>query len=151
MPQIGENIDAYCSKCKLMLAHVIMSKVDGAVSKVKCKTCGAEHKYRPEKPAAKKTIVHKPAAHKEKTAKKTNDAKGKINDAPLQWDVKNRNMGGSVVVKDYSIHDQYSTKDVVNHSVFGLGFVERIVSDKSMDVLFCDSVKLMAMNITRET
>ncbi|MEN6374766.1 MAG: hypothetical protein ABFD75_08310 [Smithella sp.] len=151
MPQIGENIDAYCSKCKLMLAHVIMSKVDGAVSKVKCKTCGAEHKYRPLKPVDKKTVVHKPAARKEKTEKKTNAAKVKVNDAPLQWDTKNRNMDGSVTIKDYSIHDQYSTKDVVNHSVFGLGFVERIVSDKSMDVLFCDSVKLMAMNITRET
>jgi len=52
-----------------------------------------------------------------------------------------------VTIKDYSIHNQYTTEDVINHSVFGLGFVERIVSDKSMDVLFHDSVKLMAMNI----
>lgn len=149
MPQIGENIDAYCSKCKLMLAHVIMFKIDGAVSKVKCNTCGAEHKYRPEKPAAKKTSVRKTSVLKEAAGRKTAAAKSKSNnDAPMQWDIKNRNMDRSVPVKDYSIHGQYSTKDVVNHSVFGLGFVERIVSDKSMNVLFCDSVKLMAMNIT---
>ncbi|MEQ8164098.1 MAG: hypothetical protein ABRQ34_11330, partial [Smithellaceae bacterium] len=84
---------------------------------------------------------------KEKTEKKTSTTKVKINDAPLKWDTKNRNMDASVTIKDYSIHDQYSTEDVINHSVFGLGFVERIVSDKSMDVLFHDSVKLMAMNI----
>ena len=147
MPQIGEYIDAYCSKCKLVLSHVILFKVDGTVSKVKCNTCKAEHKYHPLKPADKKTVVRKSVARKEKTDKKTNTAKVKVNDAPLQWDIKNRNMDGSEIVKDYSIHDQYAAKDVINHSVFGLGFVERIVSDKSMDVLFCDSVKLMAMNI----
>ena len=148
MPKIGEYIDAYCSKCKLLLSHVILFKVDGVVSKVKCNTCKAEHKYYPLKPAAKKVAVRTTAARKEKTEKKTNAAKVKINDAPLQWDKKNRNMDASVTIKDYSIHDQYSAKDVINHSVFGLGFVERIVSDKSMDVLFCDSIKLMAMNIT---
>ena len=148
MPIVGENIDAYCSKCKLVLAHVIMFKVGGTVNKVKCNTCGAEHKYRPEKPAAKKTAVNKTLTLKETAARKTDTAKIKSNNAPMQWDIKSRNMDSSVPVKDYSIHGQYSTKDVVNHSVFGLGFVERIVSDKSMDVLFCDSVKLMAMNIT---
>lgn len=148
MPLIGENIDAYCTKCKLVLAHVIMFKVGGDVSKVKCNTCGAEHKYRPEKPAAKKTAVRKPPTLKEAAARRTDAAKIKNNNAPMQWDIKNRNMDHSVPVKDYSIHGQYSARDVVNHSVFGLGFVERIVSDKSMDVLFCDSVKLMAMNIT---
>lgn len=148
MPKIGEYIDAYCSKCKLVLSHVILFKVDGAVSKVKCNTCKAEHKYHALKPAVKKAAGRKTVAHKEKTEKKTSAAKAKINDAPLQWDTKNRNMDGAVTIKDYSIHDQYSAKDVINHSVFGLGFVERIVSDKSMDVLFHDSVKLMAMNIT---
>lgn len=152
VPLIGENIDAYCSKCKLMLAHVVMFKVDGAVSKVKCNTCGAEHKYRPEKPAAKKTVVRKTSILRETAGRKTTAATIKDNkdnnNAQMQWNIKNRNMDRSAPVKDYSIHDQYSTEDIVNHSVFGLGFVERIVSDKSMDVLFCDSVKLMAMNIT---
>jgi uncharacterized Zn finger protein (UPF0148 family) len=147
VPQIGEYIDAYCSKCKLVLSHVILFKIDGAVSKVKCNTCKAEHKYYPLQPAAKKAAGRKTVARKEKTEKKTSTPKVKINDAPLKWDTKNRNMDASVTIKDYSIHDQYSTEDVINHSVFGLGFVERIVSDKSMDVLFHDSVKLMAMNI----
>jgi hypothetical protein len=147
----GENVDAYCLKCKLVLAHVIMFKVDGIVSKVKCNTCGAEHKYRPEKPAAKKTAVPKvakPVTLKETIAKRAAAAKLDSDNAPMQWELRNRNMDRSASVKEYSIHNQYRTKDVVNHSVFGLGFVERLMSDKSMNVLFSDSVKLMAMNIT---
>jgi uncharacterized membrane protein len=144
---IGENIDAYCLKCKLVLAHVIMFKVGSAVSKVKCKTCGAEHKYRPEKPAPKKSAVSRPPTVKETMAKRAAAAKVQANNAPMQWDLKNRSMDRSTSIKEYSIHNQYRAKDVVNHHVFGLGFVERIVSDKTMDVLFCDSVKMMAMNI----
>lgn len=148
MPLIGGNIDAYCLKCKLMLTHIIVSKVGATVSKVKCKTCGAEHKYRLAKPTAQKTTASKSLGLKETAAKRTAAAKIKNNDAPLQWDIKNRALDRSVPIKDYSIHNKYSIKDVVNHSKFGLGFVERIVTDKSMDVLFRDSVKLMAMNIT---
>jgi hypothetical protein len=147
----GENIDAYCLKCKLVLAHVIMFNVGETVSKVKCNTCGAEHKYRPEKPAAKKTTVikvSKPLTLKETMAKRAAAAKIQDNNAPMKWDIRNRSMDSTTLIKDYSINGQYRTKDVVNHSVFGLGFVERIVSDKSMDVLFSDAVKLMAMNIT---
>lgn len=150
MSLIGENIDGYCLKCKLVLAHVIMAKVGEKVNKVKCNTCGAVHKYRPEKPAAKKTAVVKPVKPltlKETIAKRASAAKAQANNAPMQWDLRNRSMDRSAPIKDYSIHGQYRTKDVVTHSVFGVGFVERIVSDKSMDVLFSDSVKLMAMNI----
>ena len=148
MSVIGENIDSYCLKCKLMLAHVIMSKVDGAVNKTKCNTCGAEHKYRPKMPAAKKSTVTRPPTLKESIAKRAAAAKVDANNAPMQWDIRNRSMDNAASVKDYSIHNQYRARDVVNHHVFGLGFVERIVSDKSMDVLFSDTVKLMAMNIS---
>jgi hypothetical protein len=145
---IGENIDAYCLKCKSVLAHVTTSKVGSAVSKVKCNTCGAEHKYRAEKPAAKKSAVNKPLTLKESIAKRAAAAKVEANNAPMQWDIRNRSMDRATSVKDYSIHSQYRARDVVNHPLFGLGFVERIVSDKSMDVLFSDAVKLMAMNIS---
>jgi hypothetical protein len=145
---IGENIDAYCLKCKLMLAHVIMFKVEGDISKVKCNTCGAQHKYRAKMPAPKKSAVSRPPTLKETIAKRAAAAKVDANNAPMQWDLRNRSMDHAASVKDYSIHNQYRARDVVNHHVFGLGFVERIVSDKSMDVLFSDAVKLMAMNIS---
>jgi hypothetical protein len=145
---IGENIDAYCLKCKLMLAHVIMFKVEGDISKVKCNTCGAQHKYRAKMPAPKKSAVSRPPTLKETIAKRAAAAKVDANNAPMQWDLRNRSMDHAAAVKDYSIHNQYRARDVVNHHVFGLGFVERIVSDKSMDVLFSDAVKLMAMNIS---
>ena len=39
-PKTGGEIDAYCAKCKLDLAHRIIAMVGEAVKKVECKTCG---------------------------------------------------------------------------------------------------------------
>ena len=145
MISVGENIDAYCLKCKLVLSHVILFKVDGVANRVKCKTCGAEHKYRGTMPAVKKTAaVRTPGAVR---AKKPVAAKVMVNDAPLQWDLKNRNKVPSTPMKNYSIKETYKVNDVINHPVFGVGFVEKTSWDKSISVLFKDSVKWMGMNI----
>ena len=142
---VGENIDAYCLKCKLVLAHVILFKVDGLANRVKCKTCSAEHKYRGTMPAIKKTAAVRPSGAVR--AKKTAAAKVTVNDAPRQWDLKIRNMAPSTPMKNYSIKETYKVNDVINHPVFGVGFIEKTASDKSIFVLFNDSLKLMAMNI----
>ncbi|MEE9911296.1 MAG: hypothetical protein K4571_06190 [Deltaproteobacteria bacterium] len=143
---VGDNIDAYCLKCKMVLAHVILFKVDGVVNRVKCKTCGAEHKYRGVKAAVKKTEA---AARSPRPASSRKPAsKAAANDAPLQWDLKSRNMPPQTPIKDYSIRENFKVNSVINHPVFGVGFVEKIVSDKSVSVLFHDAVRLMGMNIT---
>ena len=146
MLSIGDNIDSYCLKCKLVLAHAILFKVDGVVNRVKCKTCGAEHKYRATLPGVKKAAAlrtpgtirgRKPAA-----------AKVTVNDAPLQWDLRNRNMQPETSIRDYYIKDTFKVNHVINHPVFGVGFVEKVDSDKSIFVLFSDKVRLMGMNIS---
>ncbi|MEN6507534.1 MAG: hypothetical protein ABFD63_01890 [Smithella sp.] len=143
---VGENIDAFCLKCKLVLSHLILFKVDEVVNRVKCKTCGAEHKYRGTAPAAKKTVaVRTPIATR---AKKPATPKAAVYDAPLQWDLKSRNMPPATSIRNYSIKDAFKVNHVINHPVFGVGFVEKVVTDKSIYVLFNDTVRLMGMNIS---
>jgi len=142
---VGDNIDAYCLKCKLVLAHVIMFKVDGAVSRVKCKTCGAEHKYRGATTTEKAKTAR--SASGVLRAKKTVPSKTMPNDAPLKWDLKSRNMPPDTKMIEYSIRDKFKANDVIHHPVFGVGFVEKVLSDKSISVLFSDSIKLLGMQI----
>ncbi|PKN85412.1 MAG: hypothetical protein CVU51_08810, partial [Deltaproteobacteria bacterium HGW-Deltaproteobacteria-1] len=140
---VGENIDAYCLKCKLVLAHLILFKVDDVVNRVKCKTCGAEHKYRGTAPAAKK--VTDASASGATRAKKPATPKVAVNDAPLRWDIKSRNITPETSIRNYSIKDNFKVNHVINHPLFGVGFVEKVVTDKSIYVLFNGSVKLMGM------
>ncbi len=147
MPSVGENIDAYCLKCKLLLVHVILFKVNGAVSRVKCKTCGAEHKYRGAAKPVKKSEVSKPLARKTVATKKAVTSKLSDGQIALQWDLKSRNRQPDAPILNYSIKETYKVNDVISHPTFGVGFVERILSDKGMSVLFNDSVKQLGMNI----
>jgi len=141
---VGDNIDAYCLKCKLVLTHVILFKVDGVVNRVKCKTCGAEHKYRGTVPGIKKSAgARVPGAAR---VKKPVAAKVTVNDAPQQWDLKSRNMPPKTPILTYSVKDTFKVNNVINHPKFGIGFVEKIASDKSVFVLFSDKVRLMGMN-----
>lgn len=44
--RLGDVIDDYCPRCRLLLNHAIASLVDGSAAKVICQTCFTEHPYR---------------------------------------------------------------------------------------------------------
>jgi hypothetical protein len=44
--RLGDTIDDYCGRCKLVLDHGIVAIVGGEVRKVRCNTCSFEHGFR---------------------------------------------------------------------------------------------------------
>jgi len=44
--RLGDPIDDYCTRCRLLLNHAVASMVNGKVVKVVCETCHNEHPYR---------------------------------------------------------------------------------------------------------
>lgn len=44
--RLGDLIDDYCPRCKLLLNHAVASIMDGKAMKVICKTCYTEHAFR---------------------------------------------------------------------------------------------------------
>ena len=145
MSLVGKNIDSLCTKCKLLLAHIVMYEVAGAVSRVKCKTCGSEHRYKREKPPISRSGPA-PRSRQEMRGKTVSASRKAVNDVPVRWELRQSEMNPEIPVKTYRIQDIFKLKDVIRHPVFGLGFVERVISETRMDVLFKDAVKLMAMN-----
>src|SRR5688572_25212638 len=47
----GGNVDSWCGKCKMMLAHTIEAMVGDKPVRVLCNTCKAQHGYKPNKPS----------------------------------------------------------------------------------------------------
>jgi hypothetical protein len=45
-PRLGDVIDDYCPRCRLLLNHAVASLVNGQVVKVICQTCHSEHPFR---------------------------------------------------------------------------------------------------------
>lgn len=146
MSLVGKHIDAHCTKCKLLLAHVVMYEVDRRVKKVKCKTCGSEHMYRVAALQKKKNDPASAGPGQGKRGKTPSKSQKPVNDDPIHWQRMHSEMNPETPVRPYRIQDTYKSGDVIRHHLFGLGFVRR-GSDASMEVLFKDAVKQMAMNI----
>jgi len=58
--------------------------------------------------------------------------------------VKKSRMRG--IVRAYDLQKSFQAGDVIRHPTFGIGFVERLLSETRMDVLFEDALRRMAMN-----
>jgi hypothetical protein len=54
--RLGDEIDDYCPRCKLLLNHAVASMMGDTVVKVVCQTCHTEHPYKnAEVPPKKKS------------------------------------------------------------------------------------------------
>ena len=144
MSRVGRNIDAFCSRCGFVLAHVILYEVDGAVQGVKCRTCGAEHRYRGPAPKegrvvpAVRSVGSDPSASRPKMVRPA--------DARL-WEARNAEVGPDPVVWGYKWTEGYEKGDIIDHPRFGRGFVESVLAEE-MEVLFREGRKRLAMNRT---
>ena len=44
--RVGDIIDDYCTRCKAVMNHSVVSVVAGGPSRTECRTCYTSHKYR---------------------------------------------------------------------------------------------------------
>jgi hypothetical protein len=136
---VGRNIDAFCSRCRLTLAHVVLCEVAGTVRRVQCRTCGTQHGY----------LGPRPDRRPEIPAERLRGVRGAVPVRPAdsrQWEKRSAEAPPDAVVWDYRLTERYEKGDVIQHPQFGRGFVVQIPTDTSMDVLFRRGRKRMAMN-----
>lgn len=123
----GDPIEARCTKCRKNAEHTILSMSEAGPDKVQCSNCSRQHKYRPptaaKKPAARRTVDPRVAESKE-------------------WEALRPSMN-SAQATDYSMTTAYKVKSLMNHPVFGLGLVQRLVGPRKIEVLFEDGKKTM--------
>jgi hypothetical protein len=127
----GQNIDSYCTKCRLNSEHTIMIMDAEKVSKVRCKTCGSTHRY-------KRPVEEGAGAVRKAGAKR---GAGEAATSEMIW------QAGLAKAKtkerEYSMTEQYRIGDIVNHGTFGKGIVLKVYVNKC-GMLFKDGERLMA-------
>ncbi len=139
----GGNCDAWCTKCKLDLAHTIHAMVDGLPVKVECNTCHGIHKYRPT--AAMK------AAAKAARARRSSSGRASAPKAPpvmIQWREALERLQG-VEQNRYSVKEVLEVDQVVDHPKFGVGVVVKILEPTRARVIFQDEERTMVMGLGR--
>jgi hypothetical protein len=120
----GADIDAFCTKCKMILAHVIVAMKGPHPVRVECKTCRAVHAYKREQPSGAKR------------------APTQAGPRPTELD---KLMAGKDISKAirYAPNVRFEEEQVVDHKLFGIGIVTRALSDQKIEVVFKDGVKVL--------
>jgi hypothetical protein len=82
--RLGDDIDDFCVRCKRIMNHNVVSVLNGAAAKVRCRTCHTDHDYRHEQAPPPKVDARKAALFNEVLKKVSpGDAPAAVDDAEL--------------------------------------------------------------------
>lgn len=143
--RVGGEIDAVCTRCRIITNHRIVAMVDGLVKRVICLTCDSQHNYR--QPPGQKGPAAAKVVRVGREMKKTSAPSGGAR-VFAQW-VRNRETlseSGETPLA-YSINQVYEPGQAIEHAKFGLGFVQKIIPPNKMEVMFENEIKTLAMNM----
>jgi hypothetical protein len=137
--EAGSDVDAYCSKCRMELMHVVIACDAKKILRVECKTCRGQHAYKHVPASANKKGTGVPKAKKKVTrAAGAKGSRGK----PSAYDeaIVGRDISQAVA---YQTSETFVAGDVINHQTFGIGVVTRLLSDAKVQVAFDGSEKVL--------
>ncbi|AUN99469.1 hypothetical protein DOM21_03535 [Bacteriovorax stolpii] len=134
---VGKEILSHCSKCKLILAHIIVTmKSATEADKVQCKTCKATHTFKDPSATKKKTSIDRVI----KNARSAGGKKSSESVTDLWTKAMNKTTSQG---KEYSTRDSFQMGDVINHPTFGQGVVEKLIDNNKIEVLFKDDYRTL--------
>jgi len=137
---IGQEIEAYCGKCKTDTIHLITTIENKKITKLMCKTCMSYHQYKKAKstevPTSKKTTTTKQPAVKTTQRRTRRDKWSRLLDKT--------EMNEAV---EYKMQNNYEIQTAINHKTFGLGVVKNIIDSRKIEVLFHDGQKILVQNL----
>ena len=128
VPAVGKDVDSWCTRCKMVLAHTVESVVSGRITRVHCNTCGGQHAYRAKAPGSGTT--RKPRGDGA-AAKPVKDY------ATL---LRGRDASSA---RAYAGTERFKEGELIKHSTFGLGVVIGLKDANKIEVMFADSTKTL--------
>ncbi|MGC8660306.1 MAG: hypothetical protein ACP5U1_14665 [Desulfomonilaceae bacterium] len=145
----GDDIDAWCGKCLMVMNHRIIAMVGGVVKKVECLTCHAVHAYktgvgdkRKDAASARSTPDHlktgRGAAAPARASRLESEWKAFMTEAPED-----------LVARRYSVFDAFEAAEFIEHPTFGIGKVLEIAGADRIVVIFKEGRKTLVCNRTR--
>jgi hypothetical protein len=146
--RVAGEVDSWCTRCRLVLNHRIVSMKDGHAHQVECLTCRSQHLWRGHAPGAKPG----PAASDRAPAPTPSAGARRSSRAPAirheqQWE-KAIAGRGLTDFKTYSVGAKFTEGDLLRHKKFGDGVVMRIIDSHKVEVLFRDEARTLAQGMT---
>jgi len=127
---VGGDIDAWCNRCQLVLAHTIHAIADGKIRRVHCNTCKQQHAFRAHPPGDKGSGSERSRARPRR---------------PQVFDYDELLRGrGPGDARPYSTQERFETGALLTHPVFGLGVVTDTRDGRKIEVRFPKGARTLA-------
>ena len=149
--RVAGEVDSFCTKCRLVLNHRIVSMKGGKPHQVECLTCRSTHLWRPNPPGEKgaagkaspATAGDRPRAS---SATKVSRATQAMR-LEQQWE---KAIAGRAVgdFKAYNVGGIFAEGDLIRHKKFGDGVVVRVIDAGKVEILFRDEAKTLAQGMS---
>jgi hypothetical protein len=123
MAKVGGEVDAFCSRCQLLLAHTVIAMVGAVPVKVECNTCRNVHRFRGASTAAKSPAARKPRS------------------PAVSFDELMASQTGAP--RRYVPTELFAAGDVLDHGTFGRGLVSGLKAPGKVEVTFRTGVKTL--------
>ncbi|HJQ67932.1 MAG TPA: hypothetical protein VKA70_03110 [Blastocatellia bacterium] len=135
-PRVGQEISAYCGKCKDERSHTVTAMDGETVKKVTCAMCGSLHNYK----QSAATTTERASKSRGTTSSKATGTKRSREVAAFSIDPKRP-------VKSYNMDSSFAAGDVISHPKFGLGSVESSPAPNKIEVRFQEGKKMLVHNL----
>lgn len=150
----GSEIDAWCTRCKMVLGHRIVAMVRTQPARVICMTCNSEHNYKKTAPASQAVALvkrmsdgsitelgkGKAASASKKTAQPR--SAGPTKARTTDWE--SRVLGQPVsAFTRYAITRNLTPGELISHPKFGDGYVACLMEGKKVSVVFRDGIRTL--------
>lgn len=153
----GSEIDAWCTKCRMLLGHRIVALVRTTPARVICMTCSSEHRYLKSAPGSKSIAPVKRLADgsisqvsRHGAAGTTRQSSGSTTRAQAkhsEWE--SRVLGQEIAAfTRYSMGRKFNLGELVTHPKFGDGYVLEVVDPQKVSIMFRDGPKTLAQGQT---
>ncbi|MEW5725705.1 MAG: hypothetical protein AB1896_21525 [Thermodesulfobacteriota bacterium] len=140
--RVGAEIDAHCTRCRMVTNHRVVAMVEGVVKRVICLTCQGQHNFRPppgEKRPRRAKVVRQ--------ARDGRPAAGTKSSRPLrQWTERKEALDPASHPRTYALSADFDEGETLEHPTFGLGFVLKKIGSDKIEVLFEKEVKVLVVN-----
>jgi hypothetical protein len=137
----GDDVEAWCTRCRMNLNHRVIAVLGNEVKRVHCLTCGGDHQYY----SPKEGVLDKGPAKAPKPAQVKPEPRSSRR-ASGEWSRIMKEMPPDVSPRPYKVSDTYQPAEYIEHAVFGPGRILEILGRERIEVIFKEGRKVLICN-----
>jgi hypothetical protein len=144
--RVAGEVDSWCTRCRLVLNHRVVSMKVGKAHQVECLTCRSQHLWRPTTPGDKPASATGGSTRPRSAGGGASARAQAASRQEQRWE-QATNGRGVLDFKTYEVGGNFQEGELVRHKKFGDGVVTRVIDASKVEVLFRDEARTLAQGL----